>query len=297
MINVSNIEKFATHDGPGIRTTIFLMGCPLHCPWCANPETWSIQSTLMHDENKCVSCKTCMHVCKQGAISFEEQFRWDATKCINCQACIDNCIPDALSMAGKPMEIEDVLKEVLKDKDYYEMSNGGVTISGGEPFVQYEEFKKLVKALKKEGLHVALETTGNYSLAKLKEIEPYIDLFLFDIKHIDKEKLYDVTGANLDMILTNFEYIANTHPEKIISRTPVIPTFNKDKETLTRILSYVASKHIKEANLLPYHPLGKNKWNQLHKEYTYSFKMMDKKELEEYIEIGKHLGLYVKIGG
>ena len=297
MINVSNIEKFATHDGPGIRTTVFLKGCPLHCPWCANPETWTIQPTLMHDDKKCVSCKMCEHLCTQKAIQWDDTFHWNASKCIECHTCIDNCIYDALSMAGEYMEIDAIVKDVMKDKAYYDVSNGGITISGGEPFVQFDEFMELLKVLKKEGLHVAVETTGNYSIEKLKEAQPYIDLFLFDMKHIDKEKLKEVTGANLDTIQNNFEYIANKNPDKIISRTPVIPTFNYDKNTLIDMLKYIASTGVKEAHLLPYHPLGKNKWNQMHKKYTYDFMMMDKEELHEYIDIGKQLGIQVIVGG
>ena len=120
MIRISNIEKFATHDGPGIRTTVFLKGCPLHCPWCANPETWKIEPVLMHDIRKCVGCKTCMHVCKQSAISFP--FHWDMDTCVYCKKCEEYCLQDAISFAGKDMEIEDVVYEVLKDKEYYEQS-------------------------------------------------------------------------------------------------------------------------------------------------------------------------------
>mgnify|MGYP000840189910 CR=1 FL=1 len=117
MIRISNIEKFATHDGPGIRTTVFLKGCFLHCPWCANPETWKSEPVLMHDAKKCVECKTCMHVCERGAISFP--FQWDMDKCIYCKKCENYCLRDAISFAGKDMEINEVIKEVLKDKDYF----------------------------------------------------------------------------------------------------------------------------------------------------------------------------------
>ena len=116
MIRVSNIEKFATHDGPGIRTTVFLKGCPLHCPWCANPETWKMEPVLMHDKRKCVECKTCMGVCPQQAISFP--FQWDIDKCIYCKKCEDACLQDAISFVGNDMEIDEVIKEILKDKDY-----------------------------------------------------------------------------------------------------------------------------------------------------------------------------------
>lgn len=294
MIRVSNIEKFATHDGPGIRTTVFLKGCPLHCPWCANPETWNIEHVLMHDDRKCVECKTCMHVCSQHAISFP--FKWDMEKCIYCKKCEDACLQDAISFAGKDMEIEDVLKEILKDKDYFDQSNGGVTISGGEPFVQFDAFLELIKQCKEKRLHVAVETTGNYSLDKLKQALPYVDLFLMDLKHLEAQKLKDVTGGNLNLILNNFTYLAKNCPKKVIVRMPVIPRFNDDM--CEDVIKFCASLKLSEVNLLPFHTMGKNKWNQLNKEFVYDKdKMMERKILTPYIEMGKQLGVYVKIGG
>ena len=294
MIRVSNIEKFATHDGPGIRTTVFLKGCPLHCPWCANPETWSMEPVLMHDERKCIACKTCMHVCRQQAISFP--FQWDMTKCMYCKKCEEYCLQDAISFAGKDMEIEDVVYEVLKDKDYYEQSNGGVTISGGEPFMQFDAFLELIKQCKANGLHVAVETTGNYSLDALKEALPYVDLFLMDLKHLDAQKLKEVTGGNLDLILNNFTYLAKNCSEKVIVRMPVIPRFNDD--ICEDVIKFCASLKLSEVNLLSFHTMGKNKWNQLNKEFLYDQdKMMNRNDLTPYIDIGKQLGVYVKIGG
>lgn len=294
MIRVSNIEKFATHDGPGIRTTVFLKGCPLHCPWCANPETWKMEPTLLHDERKCVQCKTCMYMCAQEAISFP--FQWDINKCINCKKCEDACLQDAISFVGKDMEIDEVIKEILKDKDYFDQSNGGVTISGGEPFMQFDAFLELVKQCKENGLHVAVETTGNYSLDKLEQALPYIDLFLMDLKHLDAKKLKDVTGANLDMILNNFRYLAKYCPNKVIVRMPVIPRFNDD--ICEEVIKFCAVLKLAEVNLLPFHTMGKSKWNQLNKEFMYDKdKMMDRNDLTPYIDVGKQLGVYVKIGG
>ncbi len=294
MIRISNIEKFATHDGPGIRTTVFLKGCPLHCPWCANPETWKIEPVLMHDIRKCVGCKTCMHVCKQSAISFP--FQWDMDACVYCKKCEEYCLQDAISFAGKDMEIEDVVYEVLKDKEYYEQSNGGVTISGGEPFLQFDAFLELIKQCKNKGLHVAVETTGNYSLDTLKEALPYIDLFLMDLKHLDAQKLKDITGGNLELILNNFKYFAQHCPNKVIVRMPVIPRFNDD--ICEDVIRFCANLKLSEVNLLPFHTMGKSKWNQLNKEFVYDQdKMMDRNDLTQYIDIGKQLGVYVKIGG
>lgn len=294
MIRISNIEKFATHDGPGIRTTVFLKGCFLHCPWCANPETWKSEPVLMHDAKKCVECKTCMHVCERGAISFP--FQWDMDKCIYCKKCENYCLQDAISFAGKDMEINEVIKEVLKDKDYFDQSNGGITISGGEPFMQLDAFLELIKQCKNNGLHVAVETTGNYCLDTLKEALPYIDLFLMDLKHLDAQKLKDITGGNLDLILNNFKYLAQHCPNKVIVRMPVIPRFNDD--ICEDVIRFCANLKLSEVNLLPFHTMGKSKWNQLNKEFMYDKdKMMDQNDLTPYIDVGKQLGVYVKIGG
>ena len=235
-----------------------------------------------------------MHVCKQSAISFP--FQWDMDACVYCKKCEEYCLQDAISFAGKDMEIEDVVYEVLKDKDYFEQSNGGVTISGGEPFLQFDAFLELIKQCKNKGLHVAVETTGNYSLDTLKEALPYVDLFLMDLKHLDAQKLKDITGGNLELILNNFKYLAKHCPNKVIVRMPVIPRFNDD--ICEDVIRFCANLKLSEVNLLPFHTMGKSKWNQLNKEFIYDKdKMMDRNDLTLYIDIGKQLGVYVKIGG
>ena len=296
MIKVSNIERFATHDGPGIRTTIFLKGCPLHCPWCANPETWTLATILMHDEKKCVRCHCCQKVCEKMAIDFDPDFKINRNLCDGCQKCMDVCIPEAISFSGKEMTIDEILEEISKDDAYYKNSNGGITLSGGEPLFQFEEVFKLIQILKEKGYHIAIETTGMYNLNVLKKVEPYIDLFLHDIKHLNKEKLESITGASKEIIFNNLDYLSKTCKEKVIIRTPVIPGFNE--EIVKDIILYAKEKGFKEVNLLPYHSLGKNKWHNLKKDYVYeNEKMMDKSHLSSYTELGKELNICVKIGG
>lgn len=296
MINIFNIEKFATHDGPGIRTTVFLKGCPLHCPWCANPESWSIHPVLMYDERKCQHCLRCMKSCPKQALSFEGGFHYEESQCIHCHHCEDICLTGALSYAGKEIDIKDIVKEVLKDKDYFENSQGGVTISGGEPFLQFDAFLKLIQELKIEGLHIAVETTGNYKKDYLVKALPYIDLFLFDMKHIDGKKLKEVTGGNIDVIMNNLKYILEKAPEKVVMRVPVIPGFNDD--VIYDIIDLAISMSIQEIDLLPYHSLGKNKWEQLQKHYfNNELKMMVKEELEKYRLYVENKKIKLKIGG
>lgn len=296
MISVSNIERFAIHDGPGIRTTVFLKGCMLHCPWCANPETWGVQPVLMHDERKCVHCRLCEKHCPQKAITFEPDFHIDYSLCRACGTCTQTCIPNALEISGKWMTAEEILDEATKDKKYYENSQGGITLSGGEPLFQFEESFELIQRIHEEEFHLALETTGNYSLEKLQKVEPYVDLFLMDCKHLDPEKLYHVTGADYDQIMENFAYLSKHCPQKVIVRMPVIWDFNQDQ--IEKIIEWAATLHFPEVDLLPYHSLAKNKWENLQMKYSYAqYPLMDKKDLMPAVEYGKKIGIRVKIGG
>ena len=290
MINVSNIERFATHDGPGIRTTLFMMGCSLRCPWCANPETWTLQSVLMHDTNKCIECRACQKACKNHAITFDPFFQWDQTKCKGCQDCVWACLQDALKLNGQWMEVQEILEEVLKDWDYYQASGGGLTLSGGEPFFQFDEVFSLLKNAKKAGLHVAVETTGNVEPKLFEKAIPYVDLFLFDIKHLDPVKLEQVTYANAQRIFSNFETLCLTRSKDVIVRVPVIEGFND--QILSDIIEYSKQHNVQKVHLLPYHSLGKTKWEQLKREYIYGdLEMMKEDTLKQYESD------FVQIGG
>lgn len=296
MISVSNIERFATHDGPGIRTTIFLKGCSLHCPWCANPETWHLDPVLMHKEEKCIRCHSCMQVCDKQAISFYPAFRVDRRVCNACGRCVDACLTEALELSGQWMSVEDIVEEVQKDDRYYQKSKGGITLSGGEPLFQFREVYSLIQVLHDKGYHVALETTGNYPLDHLKKVEPYVDLFLMDCKHLDPNKLQTITGANPKFIQDSFTFLSCHCPDKVIVRVPVIWDFNEDQ--IENIIDQAVNYGFGQINLLPYHSLGKNKWENLNQTYVYAaYPIMKKEELSAFVEYGKRKNIYVKIGG
>lgn len=298
MIKLMNIERFATHDGPGIRSVIFLQGCILSCPWCANPESQPNKAIIMHDQKKCVKCKACELACMNHAIYFDEDtFIYDAQKCKQCGKCVETCLQDALSLSSYEMSVEAIMEEVLKDKEYYDASNGGVTISGGEAFVQFDGLMELLKAAKDNKLHTCIETTGQCSLTKLKKANAYTDLFLFDVKHLDKDILKKITRGNSSLILSNLEWLAKHEPDKVIVRVPIIPDFNYDEKVLMDILVYVAKLHIKEIHFLPYHTLGKAKYEKMHRQYEWSLDMMDKKVLFSYVEKAEALGIKLHIGG
>lgn len=298
LINLCNIERFATHDGEGIRTVVFFQGCPLRCPWCANPESQLIQPHLMYNQKKCVQCHICENVCPTKSIVFKnEQFTWNKQTCIHCKACETSCLQNAIDFVGEAKSIDDIMMEVLKDKDYYETSNGGITISGGEPFVQFEAFLKLLKRCKKEQLPVTVETCGQYPLAHLQEAYPYIDIFYFDIKHVNPEVYEQTVKGKFDIVDQNMNFLVGQDPKKVVFRVPVIPNFNYDDKTLKAIIDMAKQYHVLEVHFLPYHTLGKVKYEKMMEQYTWSNTMLKEEDLNIYKDYAQSIGVTLKIGG
>lgn len=298
-LSIMEVERFAIHDGPGIRSTVFLQGCPLHCPWCANPESQKIESQLMFYQNKCVGCGTCASVCKNGAITMKDGHpEFSRELCRKCHSCEKNCPAHAIAFAGEWRTVDSIVTEVLRDREYYENSGGGITVSGGEAFTQFDGFMELIRRCKSEGLHTAVETCGHVSLERLKESVPFLDLFLFDLKHVDPVQFKQFTGGNLERILENLRWLAATVPEKIVIRVPVIPGFNSDSRTISGIFDEVLSCGIQEVHLLPYHTYGMAKYERLGRPYLLECqRSMKKEELEVYRQSGEKMGLTVRIGG
>lgn len=294
-----NIERFAIHDGDGIRTTVFLLGCPLHCPWCCNPESQLPHPQLLWNEKKCLHCGTCVTICPNGAVGFESGIPvFDRKKCKECHTCEKNCPGDAIHFSGKWMSSDEIMQIILKDKDYYDNSHGGVTFSGGEAFLQFKGLMALLQSSRDQHLNTAVETAGNIPTEQILAAEPYVDTFLFDMKHIDPEKFHRVTGGNLDLICANLQKLASVRADKIRLRVPVIPEFNFDSDTILGIMKFAEKNGIRRVDLLPYHSLGKNKYAQLSRNYPMGETAMLKKEdLQLYMKAGKSLNLDVTIGG
>lgn len=296
-LSVIEIERFAVHDGPGIRTTVFLQGCPLHCWWCSNPESQACKAQLLYDKRKCIGCGRCYNSCNYGAIEMiDKRPVFYREKCVGCRACEKACLTGAINFSSKEMTPQEVVDIVIRDKHYYEITGGGLTVSGGEAFVQFDGFLRLIKLAKDKGLHVAVETCGQYKLSLMQQALPYIDLFLFDLKHIDRNKLYTYTGGNLDTILENISYIAANAPEKLQLRVPIIPDFNNDYDTMRVLFDKIIEIGLNEVQLLPYHILGIGKYSQLDKEYEMDCrKSLLKEELNEFVEMGKSKGIIVRV--
>ena len=295
---IFNIERFAIHDGPGIRTTVFFKGCPLKCPWCANPESQKQIKQLQYNQKKCVTCGYCVKNCPNGAIAFqEEKIVLLREKCQKCGRCVENCPNTALSFIGEEREIDEIYAEVIKDKDYYVASGGGVTLSGGEVMLQPKAAKELLKRLKADGIHTAVETCGDVQAEAFRKLVEYVDLFLFDVKHVDREKVKNVTGGNLERILQNLSYLATCKISEIVIRVPIIPHFNYEAEVITKIFELAQRCEIREVHLLPYHTLGIHKYEQLGMNYQMPEQRILKEELLSYASMGEQMGLKVGIGG
>lgn len=299
MIKIFNIERFATHDGSGIRTVVFMQGCPLCCPWCSNPESQSLKPQLFYTKKDCVLCRGCESSCPTKAISFPGGiFRYNKDICNDCRHCEETCPTGAIEFTGEERTAKEILNEVQNDVDYYKNSRGGVTLSGGEPFVQFCGMMELLQLFREHNIHTTVETTGQYPQEQLEAALPMIDAFLFDIKHLDGKRLKETINGDIDQIMLNFRYLAERAPEKLTVRVPVIPEFNHQESILKDIIRLASSYKLKEVDLLPYHTLGKNKYDKMLKPYPMGeIPMMDKRSLEPYCAFGTQCGVNVRIGG
>ncbi len=283
---VFNIQKFSVNDGPGIRTVVFLKGCPLHCQWCANPESQLVIPQIFHDEKKCSHCHHCQSVCLQEAIRFEkDQIKINPSLCKQCLRCIHECPNSALEMQGKEKNIEEILKVVLQDEVFYEESGGGLTLSGGEVLLQADFAAELLKEAKKKHLHTCIETTGFSSFEDFKKVIEYVDYIFFDCKHWNDQKHQEATGLSHKKILKNLAYAASLDKELMV-RIPVIPGFNADLSDALEFSKLFNDLHVQQCQLLPFHQFGENKYELLKKEYAYkNINALHREDLEDYRKI------------
>ena len=268
---VFNIERFAIRDGPGIRTTVFLKGCPLRCLWCANPESMSAAPQLFYLENLCTRCYRCVEACPNKATTKapDGAIKIDRSLCKTCGKCVEACPNKAREISGKSMTVEGVLEEVRKDALFYQNSGGGVTFSGGEPTHQPEFLWHLLKGSQESGIHTALDTSGFVKPEILKRVLEHTNLVLYDIKHMDSAKHKELTGVDNRLILENARMIA-TMGKPMIIRVPLIPGRNDSKENIKALAEFMLSLGLKRVDLLPYHSLGKIKYQRLGMEYKLS---------------------------
>jgi pyruvate formate lyase activating enzyme len=293
---IFDIQRYSLHDGPGIRTVVFVKGCLLRCLWCQNPESQDFRSEIIYIEDNCINCEACVYACPAGAIS-KETLRIAKEICINCEKCADACPANAKRLIGRRVTVDEVLAEVEKDRLFYRSSGGGVTISGGEPMVQHEFVARLLEKCQERSIHTTIETCGYAKWNQVQNMLRHLDLVLYDIKHMDPEQHVKLTGVSNELILRNAARIAKTNVHMIV-RIPIIPGSNDSEDNVESIAKFVVSLiTVNTVEFLGYHRLGEPKCQWLGREYPMKDVSPPTREhLERLARIVSQYGLNVLIG-
>ncbi|MBO4862131.1 MAG: glycyl-radical enzyme activating protein [Firmicutes bacterium] len=290
---IFNIQHFSTEDGPGVRTTVFLKGCPLRCLWCANPESQKAVRQLANRSALCIKCGCCIKNCPNEALSVKDgAISIDRGKCVSCGTCVNVCPSRAMFFYGEEKTVDQVFEEVMRDKGFYESSGGGVTCSGGECMMQADFVGELFRRCKERGIHTTLDTCGHFPSEGLEKVLPHTDLVLYDIKHMDSGKHREFTGVGNELILQNLKLILDASI-KVFIRVPVIPSYNDSVESLMAIAGFIKeldpSLHV---DLLPYHRFGLAKYKMLDMPYLpEDVSSPTEEQKESYKRIFINLGL------
>jgi len=286
--HIFDIKKFAIHDGDGIRTTVFLKGCPLKCVWCHNPEGISGKDQLAFYQHKCVNCGACAQVCschlmKDGVHTF------DNSCCIACGKCVDVCLAEALTLYGKMVSVDELMPKLLEDKAFYDHSNGGVTLSGGECLLQPEFCAEVLKRCKENGIHTAVDTSGLVPWENIKCVIEYTDIFLYDVKAIDEDVHIRSTGVTNKKVLENLKKIDEAG-KKIEIRVPYVPDYNDNQ--IEKMAEFIRElKNVTKVRVLAYHDFARSKYDSLQMEDTMPPKKPEEEELKAAKEIFKANGI------
>ncbi len=267
---IFSIQRFSIQDGPGIRSTVFFKGCPLSCKWCSNPESQQNEPELMHRFQNCQKCRACIEVCPTNAIAYtDQQVKIDRKLCDNCFDCIDVCCSGALETTGQYVSLDEVIDEVCRDELYYRNSEGGVTLSGGEPLMQAEFALELLKRLKSRSIDTTIDTCGHAPWSVFESVLPFTDRFLFDLKQLDPNLHRSETGISNDLIIANLDQLLKNSSAEIWIRVPVISGFNDNQDYFTRLKDLLKGRKIHKISLLTYHKWGTPKYQYLGREYPW----------------------------
>ncbi len=294
---LTEIQRYSLQDGPGIRTTIFVKGCPLQCPWCHNPETQNPKKEFYFYPEKCTRCGRCADVCSTGASSMtidattrEPVLKIDRDKCSGCMQCVEACLSGARAVTGQELTLDAIVKEAVADRLFFENSGGGVTISGGDPLLFPEFTRELARRLKDEALHVAIETSCFQKWEKIEPLLPYIDLFLVDIKTLDPIKHQEIIGWPLEPILENIKRLIESNANVRI-HLPIIPGFNDADDDFNAFIRYLSkfTDRLVGVDILPYHVYGERKYDFLGRGDTYNYKNIKQIQGKDILPLARGL--------
>ena len=294
---VFNVMHYALHDGPGIRTVVFLKGCPLACRWCHNPESQNPGPELMITAERCIGCRDCLTACPTGAATLVDGVPGATDACMACGRCVDVCLTGARTIAGRTMTVEEVMSELVRDRVFFEESGGGVTFSGGEPLMQAAFLTSLLEACQDEGVSTAVETCGMTDQGELLAMADKVDLFLYDVKLMDAVRHAETTGVGNETILANLAALVETHA-RIIIRFPVIPGVNDDRDNVDLMVAMMRQLGLHEIDLLPYHRIGTDKYRRLGRPYELAELQAPSTEVMESVRrVFADAGIEVRVGG
>ena len=294
------MQRFAIHDGPGIRTLIYMKGCPLKCLWCSSPQTQKPSTEILHIELNCKKCGRCIEICSNNAITLSnnEVIKIDRKLCTSCGDCVENCLNQALKLAGKDITVEELFQEVNKDSPFYRRSNGGVTVGGGEPTMQHEFVTAFLKRCKQIYIHTAMESCGYVKWEYLEKMLEYLDLAYFDIKHMDPLVHKELTGVSNDLILENIKKASALRP--VIIRIPVAPGYNDSDDNILATAKFAAGlgTNLQRIEILPYHKFGTHLYDQLDMQYKLKdVEPPNEEHMERLKELIESCGIKAQIGG
>ena len=296
---IFDIKKYAIHDGPGIRSTVFFKGCPLACRWCHNPEGITVASQRIYRQERCIGCGECIQICPHGVMrQTAEGLVSDSAKCDLCQTCAAFCPSEAVEFVGRKVTVGEVMREIEKDIAFYDESGGGITLSGGESLMQSEFLLQLLDACAELDLHRTVDTTGYANTDLLLEVSSKTDLFLYDLKLMDAARHRDFTGVSNELILNNLKLLAQNNA-RIQVRVPIIPGINNDAENIDRTAAFVSAlPGVEQIAILPFHNSARGKYGRLGMEcVSPDIECPSVEHLKNIAGRLEKSGLQIKIGG
>ena len=295
---IFDLQRFSLHDGPGIRTLVFMKGCPLTCAWCSNPESQQTRPEVMYYKDKCIECFSCITACPNSEV-LRQKWPLVLDECEGCGSCVTACYAEARQLIGRQVTVDEVLETVLRDVVFYEESGGGVTVGGGEPTLQADFVSRFLEQCREHSLHTAIETCGFTSWEIFSRVLQHVDLLLLDIKHMDPDRHKAQTGVGNEQILENARRAA-AGGQDIIIRLPLIPGFNDGIDNLIQLGEFIRDElyPVRRIDILPYHSTGESKSTRLGKAYGLNdASLQSPEEISDVQEILQAYNLDVKIGG